>query len=121
MTMTQASAVVRRVLDEEIERHGTWWATENCWCVVKGKGEDRQPIDELTPAVEATAARTGLSPERVLQMFRPSRPLIQQGVYLSTSHKHRERRLAEGRLRLIDHAAEPERNIFHYAEPVECA
>lgn len=110
--------VARRVLDEEIERHGSWWPTENCWVVVKGRAANRSAVDELTPVLEATAQRLGLTVDRLTAMFRLERPLMQPGVYYATRRAHRKRRLAEGRLRLVDHKAEPDRSIFEFVEPV---
>lgn len=113
MMWPPAKEVARRVLDEEIERAGSWWDTENCWHVVQGEG-----IDQVTPVLEAAAARTGLSVERIKRMFRAERPLAQRGIFYATSHAHRKRRLAEGKLRLVDRKADPDRNMFHYCEPV---
>lgn len=113
-----AYAVARRVLDEEIEVHGSWWGTENSWVVVRGKGKDSSPVDEITPALEATSQRTGLSMERLTEIFRLSHPLVQRGAYLTTTQGHHDRRVADGTLERIDRALKPHPNLFEVWQPV---
>lgn len=102
-----AIELLRRVIDEEIERHGQWWDVEWCWVVARGEGVGG-PLDEITPVYEAVERRTGVSAERLETIFKPFslHPMGQRGWTLTTGRAHRERRIADGTLTRTDHGLE---------------